>query len=324
MVKRARRHVVAVGKRSLAVILPKSWASRLGVKAGDEALLILGEEGSIFVVLRPRGCEAPRGGVVEVGGLSRGLLAKELLAAYALGFGRVSLRAKGVLEALPLRALFTTASCEGSQACFLLPRAPASPEKILGTVLRLLEDTVDEFSKFLEEPGGEGAGRIHRLEERMDMACYMFFSSIFRGLSAPSERGPGAGSVLDIVAGTIVVGAAEDLVDSLDRLVWRIQETGTVSRDLLRIFNKLRSVLDDTITCLDIACGEADMEKIYWEILGVRSVIKDSMARSPQPVQPMLAELEIAVNSTEKMFETALLKTLTRTRRAAEDSRACP
>jgi antitoxin component of MazEF toxin-antitoxin module len=55
----ARRHVVTVGKRSLAVIIPKSWALRLKISQGDEVLLELSKDGSIKVRFLPRG-EPPK------------------------------------------------------------------------------------------------------------------------------------------------------------------------------------------------------------------------------------------------------------------------
>jgi phosphate uptake regulator len=320
----ARRHVVTVGKRSLAVIIPKSWALRLKISQGDEVLLELSKDGSIKVRFPPRGEPSEETEEISIEipeDLSERFMAKEVLTAYAIGYRRVFLRGSRS-SGIPSSFVSLLKSLRGGDEEDIISRGSLNSRRVLEALLRFVEECVKEFSEFLKDPVEERGKKIHVIEEKTDASYYMFYRSVFKELSQISTVEILTESAVDYVAGIIVVKAAEDLVDAIDRIVWRIQEVGAFSEDLFKIFSKIRDTLEDAISCLAYSCEEKSLDEIFREILRIRALIKENMIRSPQPIQPMFAELEAVMNSVEVFVEVALLRrlrqNLTRQRRSSE------
>lgn len=294
----ALRHFVSVGKRSIAVVIPKKWVSALCISAGGKAILRLNNDGSITIYPQTKTASQELGErkASQPINIGQGLADKRLY----------------LKEILSLCVTGPSSSCIkslGSSAhLYFLDREPVDVAlDIAGGALQALRD-------FLHSMNDLDASRVHDLEDKMDLVYYSSYRSTARRLLASLKRGISAREAIAWIASMVLIKTSEDLVDSIDRLVWRIKETGTLSRDVAGIIDSICSIFDNISSCINNKCELSDIEAVFREIKIVRQSLRRNIANYPQPLAPVVAEIETIINILENFVEIALIKAIGNTR----------
>lgn len=292
----ALRHFVSVGKRSIAIVIPKKWASALGISAGGKALLRLNNDGSITIYPQTetvpqelRGGEPPPSISIGQGPTDKRLYLKEILSLCVAGPSSLCIRSLG-----------------GSARLYVLDREPVD------VALDIAGDALQALRGFLHSMDDLDASRVHDLEDRMDLVYYSSYRSTARRLLASLRKGIGAREAITWIASMVLIKASEDLVDSIDRLVWRIKETEALSRDMASVIDSLCYIFDNISSCINNRCELSDIEAVFKEIKIVRQSLRRNIANYPQPLAPALAEIEAIINILENFVEIALIKAVGR------------
>lgn len=292
----ALRHFVSVGKRSIAIVIPKKWARALGISAGDRALLLLRRDRSIAVYPQQRtGLPEP------VGREGQGEVYTEALA------GRIDKR-------LYMKEVLSLCLAGHRDACTeILGReaGPGAPGRV--SVEKTLE-VVDKgfralYSYLCDTDSGE-AREIHELEERMDVLYYYSLEKISRELLKSLRREVGTDTIVSLIYKTLLVKTSEDLIDSIDRLVWRVEETGAVSRDIGAFIERLHRIFEETRDCLTSRCSVGRIEDLFRELKKTRETLRREATGYPQSLQPVVSEIENMMRALEDLIEIALIESV--------------
>jgi len=290
----AMRHVVSVGRRSVAVVIPKKWALTLGLAPGDSVVLKLNRDRSITIYRAEVGRESARHGETEceepdhISGGDR-LVVKTLLSAYALGLATRCSKKELHSIVKGMSPLGIGLDRSAASAVDLVERAV----EYLGGLVR---DSVDGYAE-----------AIHEIEHRMDLLFYTSIRATASEIIAKLSKGIESGDVVSYVSGALLFKTLEDLIDSIDRLVWRIQESGASSMELVEVVEDVEALVKDLVGCIRYPCEEEEIRGYYTRLIASKRALKARMIRSPQPIQPAMAEAESMINAVEDLIEAALI-----------------
>ncbi|MEM2203571.1 MAG: AbrB/MazE/SpoVT family DNA-binding domain-containing protein [Sulfolobales archaeon] len=299
----AMRHVVSVGKRSLAVVLPKAWVSMLGVRTGDRVMLRLNNDGSI--TLLPMGSKIPvLAGVFarpQHGVTDERLAAKERLMALALG----------APETIPGGGLHSDPDLIRILAP-LYRGEVLEHEDLVFLVLRYLENACLYLARYIASLDSNTARKIHEIEGKMDLLYYLSYRAGAVELLRNIERELGIDKTIGMLLSISLLKISEDLVDSFDRIAWRIEEAGIVPGETPQLVNEISSVLLTIIHCIKNKCGEEEMSGRYEDIQELRKILQEDMKKSEEHSQ-VYAEIASILNNLEGLIEISLMRTLANT-----------
>ena len=308
----ATRHIISVGKRSLAIVIPKRWAVSLGLRKGDKVVIRLDKKGSI--VIRPINSlistnneysgNGDRKGdsediCVNVDGISRNerIFAKELLSTYILGIECI----KPELYRR-FRELMNSFS----------RRREIDTESFVERALDHVEDAVASLDRFVRDFDESFAKRIHEIEDKMDLLYYLFMRISALRLVENLDKSIEIRDVVWHMINAILIKTLEDLVDSIDRLVWRIYETKIFSKELIEVVTSIEDLVQEVLSCIRYTCHSDEIKDHYNKLLSVKKKLREKMISSPQSMTPALAEVESIINSIEDLIEINLIRSVKR------------
>ncbi len=102
---------------------------------------------------------------------------------------------------------------------------------------------------------------------------------------------------------------SEDLVDSFDRIAWRIEESGAPPSWFSQIMGDVGGLLQDILACVRSSCDEEEIDRKYEEIRRIRKILREEISRSERSSQ-VYAEMVSMLNNLEGLIEISLMKTL--------------
>lgn len=301
ILKIAVRRIVSIGKKSLAVVIPKEWVSSLKLEKSDEVVLVLRDDGSITLypingrVVNESLTDASR--EVDVFGkelrediLSDRFYMKELLSRYVFSENPYSVSSIGSSNL----SILQIASREGY-------------DDLMRTALSLIDHEIDYLSNFMKQLSERDKDMIHEIERRMDLIYYSFIKASLEELSRKIRRGIDMSVLVKYISEILLIKTLEDIVDSIDRVAWRFQENKIMSIDQIELLAKILEILREIIGCVRYACGDSEFKDYFKEILDLRSSTRRLMIISPPSAQPVLAEIENLLNNIENLVEIGIM-----------------
>ncbi|MEM3831954.1 MAG: AbrB/MazE/SpoVT family DNA-binding domain-containing protein [Sulfolobales archaeon] len=306
----AVRHIVSVGRRSLAVVIPKKWISILGVRAGEEVVLVMNEDGSITLYPSRTGDrDASKKNIMMRSVDSKAIqsIGREISSMNLLKTDRFHLK-----EFLTKYMLGYLRSLRGNTSEF-----SSSSRKILEKdhyidlmkrSLDMVERSLEYLERFLLQSDEYHAKLIHEIEDKMDTFYYTFFKTFVEELPREIRRDLDNKGLVRYVANIVLIKILEDIVDSIDRITWRHQENGVAtSNDSVKLFTKMIEVARESIGCIRYTCDNNEIGRNFNEVVDLKRHIKNQMITSPPSIQPVLAEAEILLNGIEGLLEIAII-----------------
>lgn len=301
ILKIAVRRIVSIGKKSLAVVIPKEWVSSLKLEKSDEVVLVLRDDGSITLypinerVVNESLTDASR--EVDVFGkelrediLSDRFYMKELLSRYVFSENPYSVSSIGSSNL----SILQIASREGY-------------DDLMRTALSLIDHEIDYLSNFMKQLSERDKDMIHEIERRMDLIYYSFIKASLEELSRKIRRGIDMSVLVKYISEILLIKTLEDIVDSIDRVAWRFQENKIMSIDQIELLANILEILREIIGCVRYACGDSEFKDYFKEILDLRSSARRLMIISPPSAQPVLAEIENLLNNIENLVEIGIM-----------------
>ncbi|MEM1610128.1 MAG: AbrB/MazE/SpoVT family DNA-binding domain-containing protein [Sulfolobales archaeon] len=291
------RHVITVGRRSLAIVIPKRWAVALGLRKGDKVAVKLNRNRSI--VIRPVANAEDREEVdvkcpdIEGASIDEKITVKEMLSAYILG---LSSKCIGAGLGLKIQGLISSPS----------KKDEVDIDSFIEKALDHAEDAVETLNRFVRDFDEKYAEKIHEIEDKMDLLFYSFIRISAQNVIESLSRGIGARDIAWHMLNAILIKTLEDLIDSIDRLIWRIHDSRASSRELVEIISNIERLTRDIVSCIRYPCDSNEVKDYYDKMLIIKRILREKMIFSPQPIQPALAEVVSIVNSIEDLIEITL------------------
>ena len=275
----------------------------LGIRSRDRVMLRLNDDGSITLLPMDPGVSVssgflagPRHGVVD-----ERLAAKERLMALALGAPVVPGSKDAYNDPDLLRVLAS------------LYRGEVFEHKdLVALMLKYLDDACRYLAEYIVSLGSDAARKIHEIEGKMDLLYYLSYRAGAVELLKSLQRGLGVSETIWMLLGISLLKISEDLVDSFDRIAWRIEETGEAPSGSSQLVNEICSILLTILHCIKNSCNEEEMEKRYGDIQELRRILKEELKRSEKPSQ-VYAEIASILNNLEGLVEISLMTILINT-----------
>jgi phosphate uptake regulator len=181
------RKIQLTGGSSLSVTLPKTWAEKTQISAGDVVGCQENPDGSLTVFAHARGARTPQEHRLEHDGGSSEFLFRRIIAAYLMGYDTIQVKSKGPL---------TTSTRE------VVRRAV---RRIMG--LEVVDE--DAQSVTLQDFLDPREFHIEKALRRMAILTQAMQEEAFGNLQAPKKD---------------ATASAEDRDDEVDRLFWLINK----------------------------------------------------------------------------------------------------
>mgnify|MGYP001772833251 CR=1 FL=1 len=306
------RHVIPVGKRSLAIVIPKKWATYLGLRKGDKVVIRLDRDGSLLIrpITSPSRVSREDSSInekreetenicINVNEIPRNekITTKELLSTYILGIGCVK-------PELYKRLRELVASFSRGEEI--------DTESFVAKALDHVEDAVASLGRFVRDFDEGCAKRIHEIEDEMDLLYYLFMRISALRLIEDLDKSIEIKDVVWHMINAVLIKSLEDLVDSIDRLLWRIYETKIFSKELVEIAIGIEDLVQEVISCVRYTCNSDEIRDHYNKLLSIKKKLREKMISSPQSMAPALAEVESIINSIEDLIEINLIRSVKR------------
>lgn len=224
-----RRTLTSVGRRSFAVVLPKEWVGRAGLRPGDSILMEVQRDGSLL--LRPGASEARAAQqtvkVIRVGTTLR----REITAAYLAGYDRILLRSDVPFSSADREVVRRTVrGLTGAEVVsesnneieiqILLDTSAVEPEKVASRQNALVANNIEIVAEAIDGWSGDRARVAMMMDEEIDRHYFTLVRAVrayARSGRLPTVR------LLDL---RLVAKFLEDIGDRLVRISELIASNG--------------------------------------------------------------------------------------------------
>jgi len=292
----ATRHVVSVGKRSLAIIIPKKWVSLLKIKKSDNVILRLNRDGSITIHILHREPIKRGDPCKNINGLQTNFSSKPIG-----DFDRLLFK-----EDLVSSILNSSNECDGE-----VSNNVAITSYIDNThrsyVLDLVEEAFEKLYRYLLYLDNKDAEEIHEIEYRMDLIYYSSIREVADELIRDLFNELDSGEITNLMINIILTKISEDLIDSIDRISWRINEMKISSNEIPSIIKEILDLFSEVSGCVVYPCGERDIKEYFNSLSGIRSGFRSRINSLPQIYSLVIAEIENILNNIESLVEISLM-----------------
>ncbi len=298
----ATRRIVSIGKRSLAVTIPKKWISLLNIRKSDPVILRLNKDGSITIhtlnnrSIDDKTCRDNNGSIDAV--IDNNIILNELSDRH--GVDRLLLK-----EDLISLVMKPAIHCSKESSRRSISRYIDNSQR--SSVLDLLEEAFDTLNKYLQSFEQKDFKKIHDIEYMMDILYYSSMREVIDELLTNLFNELNTESLLNRVLNIILTKISEDLIDSVDRITWRIHEMKIYSREISDHVKKIYDVLFEITGCIKYLCGKNEIREYFNEIDNIRRSIRSGINNLPQTYSLILVELENILNNLESLAEIALM-----------------
>ncbi|MGC9149117.1 MAG: AbrB/MazE/SpoVT family DNA-binding domain-containing protein [Sulfolobales archaeon] len=298
----ATRRIVSIGKRSLAVTIPKKWISLLNVRKSDPVILRLNRDGSITIYV-PNNRSVNNNTCQDTNRSSNSLTEENINLSELLNKNS----SDRILLKEDLASLITKP---------VMPCIRESSRKNISryidithrsSILDLLEEAFDTLNRYLRFSDYKDFEKIHDIEYKMDILYYSSMRETADELFVDVFNELNTEDLLNRVMNIILTKISEDLIDSVDRIAWRVYDMKIFSRELSDFINKIYDVLLEISGCIRYICSRNEIRDYFNEISSIRRSIRSEINNLPQIYSLIIAELESILNNLENLVETALI-----------------
>lgn len=296
MIRSAVRHVITVGKRSLAVVIPKKWIYGIGLRKGDKIFLTLNRDGSITLYPVPKRFmkRSKRDRVNKC----------------------INVSIESLNDRIVLKEILSNLVFNGSSLCIddinmvrdMMASLVGDYEKLVNHSLDFIEKGFDSLEKFLINMENIYAEKIHEIEFEMDMIYYLSFRRYIREFIKELYKELDTDHIARYAVYNILIKISEDVIDSIDRIIWRIYETKTYSEDIRDIIRSLKNISHEIISCIRYKCESNDLSERFKDLNILRARLRRDITRIPQSILPVVIEVEGLINNIESLLEIAIIK----------------
>jgi phosphate uptake regulator len=322
-----RRNVQETGGGSLAVTLPKSWASVQGLGKGSQVLMVVNDDGSL--TLLPERGEAKRNAACMVI-KANPTIVRDVVAGYLLGYDILRLESSEPFSRETIAGIRSAVRrLSGAEIVEELPRMievqvllnpeVVAPEKVLRRQGTLVESMVADASTSLLNGDIHLAGAVAERDEEVDRQYFILVRMVRSAIRDPDicrRVGIRPLRLLDI---RLVAKFLEDSGDQAVAIAARVGEIRGLNRRVIDHLSGLGASVLDLVrksTCSFLSADPslaADVPKLFQETRDIVHLIDGSLGSedtdSRVAVSKVIPRLErIAENSMDIVELTSSVK----------------
>ena len=317
MIKIESRKIFVVGKRSLAITLPKRWIQQHNLNVGDVLEVILNDDGTLL--LKPiRVRSEPlitSETTIDADAIPRNWLLSVVMGYYINGYDAIRIVSKkpiaDVLAELGQKLIGTVVTGSGNEYLvkFVLSEDKLALDEIMNRMILILNSVIEHYIEYLRVRDNSLLEKILNLEEEIDRLYYLGMRILINSLLKSFTEGSyeeGKNCMFKMLGLKII----EDISDAIDRSVRAIYRVSQDGIELPKEYEDLaKSVAKISIDAAR-AFKESDMHRAL-KVLELRVEVKKGIlsmkSRSKELLQILLSELEIMITFAADLAELAIV-----------------
>jgi len=309
------RKIFVVGKRSLAITLPKKWVQQHGLGIGDVVELLMNSDGSI--TLRPikkrTAPPRPSEGVVDAHSVPPEHLREAITSFYINGYDSVKVVGtegmEGVMSDLTqsLVGTIVTETPEGYVLKFLISDDKVSVDEIMSRMGAVLKSMLELYIEYLWSGNTELLGRVLALEEEVDRLYRLGMRILMSSLARAYSEGAYS-DIKKLVYRLIGLKIVEDLADALDRSVRAIMRLGNedLGPEYRELFQEVTKLAIDSYAAFRDEDAQRGF-KVLRRRVEIKARVLQLKGRARELLQILLSELEIMMTFSGDLAELAIV-----------------